>query len=134
MVIYEKLADLFAMSYLYVFCVILSNTVNSLVVLFSVVALVLIICFAILHVKNIFETNLLKRLTGNTFTKRVIGLAEVVYIFSRTPSVTAKIIVKINFVTFLLWMVHIFQIILLFYLIDLHIPVLTIAVMTMFMS
>jgi uncharacterized protein (TIRG00374 family) len=126
MVIYEKLSDLTAMSLIFVLAAVLHYEFNTLIIVTLFVSIVILLFYAVLHFVNIFNNSFVRSIKRVKIINKIVESAEVIYTFHENPDMTKSGLLKINSITLILWMVHITQIILFFYLIDLHVPVLTI--------
>jgi uncharacterized protein (TIRG00374 family) len=127
MVIYEKFSDLAALGLLFVLATVVSSPRNPLIVSGLGAAGFVLLCFALLHLTNVFEFSPIRRLRQNRWIDRLVGLAETLYVFNHDPAVHRALLVKVNLISLLLWVVHVIQIVLFFYLIDLSLPVWRIA-------
>ena len=123
MVIYEKFSDLAAMAFLFVVVTVVNGVPNSLIGLGLGVANLVLLCFVLLHLTSVFDNDLVERLRHRKWIDQFFSVAETLYLFNQNPAVRGLLLVKVNVISLLLWLVHVIQMILFFYLIDLVLPV-----------
>ena len=127
MAIYEKFSDLAAMSFIFFIAAKLHYKFDTLIILTLFFSVFILICYASLHTIYIFENAIVRRLRRTKVINKMIEFAEIIYLFKNSPDVDKRCLAKTNIITILLWIVHIIQITLFFYLLNLYIPILTIS-------
>ena len=128
-VIYEKLSDLSAMSFIYIIACLFHNRYEALVIAAFVLSIVIISCFIMLHFTNLFRK--LSKGWGirALFPRKLVEFTDVFYSYAQTGS-TRKHLVKINSITLLLWMIHTLQFVFFFFALNISLPIALIATYT----
>lgn len=126
LVIYEKFSDLAAMSLLFMVSAVLHREFNPLLIPTLGLALLIVMFYGALHLKNPLKHPRLQQLQTVWGLKTLLKWAGILYLFSHSPKLTKGRLLQIQGLSCLLWLVHAAQMVLFFYAINLRLPVITI--------
>jgi len=129
-VIYEKLSDLSAMSFIYIIACLFHNRYEALVIAALVFSIVIISCFITLHFTNLFRKLSKGWGARALFPGKLVELTDVFYSYAQNHGSPRKHLVKINSITLLLWMVHTLQFVFFFFALNISLPIALIATYT----